>query len=118
MQNSGVTPELKSLKKRAPANKNHKVKAEKESCGFFREMSSHCIGVLIGSCSKRFGGKLLCRRNGDDHQRQECALLDNAGYAADCPGGRAGGQVVWGAVFFLAKYRQKAKFKIKISKKN
>jgi hypothetical protein len=26
--------------------------------------------------------------------------------------------VVWGAVFFLAKYRQNAKFKIKISKKN
>jgi hypothetical protein len=32
--------------------------------------------------------------------------------------GRPGGEVVWAAVFFLAKSRQKAKLKIKISKKN
>jgi hypothetical protein len=31
---------------------------------------------------------------------------------------RAGGQVVWAVVFFLAKSRQKEKLKIKISKKN
>jgi len=91
VQNSGVTPELKSLKTLAPATKNHNVKAEKESCGFLREMSSHRIGVRIGSWSKRFRRKPLCRRNGDDLQRQECALLDNTRYAADCPGGRASG---------------------------
>jgi hypothetical protein len=44
-------------------------------------------------------------------QRRVCCGLARAG-------GRAGGQVVWAAVFFLAKSRQKAKLKIKISKKN
>jgi hypothetical protein len=69
-------------------------------------MSSNCIGVRIGRWSKRFRRKLLWRRNGDDLQRQECALLDNAGYAADLPG-RAGGRA--GQRFFswrnLAKKR-------------
>jgi len=120
VQNSGVTPELKSLKKRAPANKNHKVKAEKKKVVGFSE---RCF-LIASVCESGAGAK--------DFVANFCAEETETiirGKNAHCStthgmlriaraGGRAGGQVVLGAVFFLAKYRQKAKFKIKFSKKN
>ncbi len=53
MQNSGVTPEIKSLKKRAPANKNHKVKAEKKKVVGFSERCR----LIASVCESGAGAK-------------------------------------------------------------
>jgi hypothetical protein len=100
-----VTPELKSLRKRAPATKNHKVKAEKESSGFLREMSSHCMVCESGAGAKDFVANFCAEETETIFKGKNAHCSTTHAMLRTCPDGRASGL---GSGFFLGEISPKS----------